>query len=159
MLVRQVPPLEALAKKQSHSPKLCLCDHFVREAWLQEEIPVAPSKLADANEVLCTLAGNLIESDVGYYLTGIPNLKVSWFPERGDEPEVDYVLTIGLKRIPVEIKYRRGQMKAEYLAGIRSFCGKSKYNAAFGLLVTQDTAGVIDDHIIAVPAYALLSVR
>jgi hypothetical protein len=151
--------MEALAKRQSHSPKLRLCDHFVREAWLQEKLPVSLSELAAAREEICTAAGHLIESDIGCYLKGIPGLNVSWFPNRGEEPEVDGVLTIGLKRIPIEIKYRRGAVKPEHLRGLQSFCGQAKYNAPFGLLITQDTSGAIADNIIALPAYALLSVR
>ena len=159
LLVHEIPPMEALAKRQSHSPKLCLCDHFVREAWLQEKLPVSLSELATAREEICTAAGHLIESDIGYYLKGIPGLNVSWFPVRGDEPEVDFVLTIGLKPIPIEVKYRRGAVKPEHLRGLQSFCGLAKYNAPFGLLITQDTFGAISDKIIALPAYALLSVR
>lgn len=34
LLVCEIPPLEALTKRQAHPSKLCLCDHFVREAWL-----------------------------------------------------------------------------------------------------------------------------
>jgi predicted AAA+ superfamily ATPase len=159
LLVHEIFPMEALAKRQSHSPKLCLCDHFVREAWLQEKLPVSLSELANAREEICTAAGHLIESDIGYYLKGIPGLNVSWFPKRGEEPEVDFVLTIGLKRIPIEVKYRRGQLKPEHLRGIQSFCSQAKYNAPFGLLITQDISGAIADNIIALPAYALLSVR
>jgi predicted AAA+ superfamily ATPase len=159
LLVHEVFPMEALAKRQSHAPKLCLCDHYVREAWLQEKLPVLISALAVAREEICTAAGHLVESDIGYYLKRIPGLNVSWFPTRGDEPEVDYVLTIGLRRIPIEVKYRRGAVKPDHLKGLQSFCGQAKYNAAFGLLVTQDTFGTIGDNIIALPAYALLSVR
>jgi len=159
LLVHEVSPMEALSKRQSHSPKLCLCDHYVREAWLQENLPVSIAALAAAREEICAAAGHLIESDIGYYLKGIPGLNVSWFPTRGEEPELDFVLTIGLKRIPIEVKYRRGAAKAEHLRGLQSFCGLAKYNASFGLLITQDTSGIIADNIIALPAYALLSVR
>ena len=72
LLVHEIPPLEALTKRQAHPSKLCLCDHFVREAWLQEQVPIAPRQLANANEAVSTTAGHLIESDIGYYLKGIP---------------------------------------------------------------------------------------
>lgn len=159
LLVQEVFPMEANAKRQSHSPKLCLCDHYVREAWLQEKLPFSISALATAREEICTAAGHLIESDIGYYLKGIPGLNVSWFPKRGDEPEVDFVLTIGERRIPIEVKYRRGAVKPEHLKGLQSFCGQGKYNAPFGLLITQDTAGIVAENIIALPAYGLLSMR
>ena len=68
MLIRQVPPLEALTKKQLHAHKICLCDPFVREGWLQEKVPIFPPDLALANQAVSTLAGGLIESIIGYYL-------------------------------------------------------------------------------------------
>ena len=159
MLVHEVPPMEALTKRQPHPPKLCLCDHFVREAWLQERVPIAPQQLVNANEAVSTTAGHLIESDIGYYLSGIPGANVSYFPPRDQEPEVDFVLTLGLQRIPIEIKYRRRPRGPGDLAGLRSFCGQAKYNAPFGLVVTQDTSGLVGENIVALPAYALLSVR
>jgi predicted AAA+ superfamily ATPase len=161
LLVHEVPPFEALTKRQSHPSKLCLCDHFVREAWLQEQVPIAPRLLAQANEVISTTAGHLIESDIGYYLKGIPGADVSWFParEKGQEPEVDFVLTIGLQRIPIEVKYRRAPPGQSDLAGLKSFCSQAKYNAPFGLLITQELSGLLGERIVALPAYAFLSVR
>jgi predicted AAA+ superfamily ATPase len=161
LLVHEVPPLEALTKRQAHPSKLCLCDHFVREAWLQEQVPIAPRQLAQANEAVSTTAGHLIESDIGYYLKGIPgsDVSLSWFPARNQEPEVDFVLTLGLSRIPIEIKYRRGRPDGGGLAGLRSFCSQAKYNAPFGLLITQELSGALNEKIVALPAYALLSVR
>ena len=159
LLVYEIPPLEALTKRQAHPSKLCLCDHFVREAWLQERVPIAPPDLAKANEAVSTTAGHLIESDIGYYLKGIPGSDVSWFPARNQEPEVDFVLTLGLQRIPIEVKYRRGRPDAGDLAGLTSFCSQAKYNAPFGLLITQELSGPLNENIVALPAYALLSVR
>ena len=62
-------------------------------------------------------------------------------------------------RIPIEVKYCRGRPDAGDLAGLRSFCSQAKYNAPFGLLITQELSGPLDDNIIALPAYALLSLR
>ena len=159
LLVHEIPPLEVLTKKQSHPCKLCLCDHFVREAWLQERIPIAPRELARANQAVSTIAGHIVESIIGCYLEGIQGLEVSWFPPRHGEPEIDFVLTIGMQRIPIEVKYRRGAVKPSDIEGIRSFCSQQKYNAPFGLLVTQEFAGVMDNTIIAIPAYVLLTVQ
>ena len=159
LLVHQITPLEALTKRQAHPPKLCLCDHFVRQAWLQEPVPIAPRHLAKANQAVATAAGHLIESDIGYYLKGIPGSDVSWFPARNQEPEVDFVLTLGLQRIPIEVKYCRGRANSGDLAGLMSFCSQAKYNAPFGLLITQELSGVLNENVIALPAYALLSVR
>ena len=44
------------------------------------------------------------------------------------------------------------------MAPLESFCGQEKYNAPFGLLITQDAAGPLGDHVIAVPARAFLSI-
>ena len=65
---------------------------------------------------------------------------VAHFPERGAEPEVDFILTVGAQRIPVEVKYRRRIDHRDTL-GLRSFIDKPHYNAPFGLLVTMT-----DDH-------------
>jgi predicted AAA+ superfamily ATPase len=159
LLLHEIPPLEALTRRQAHPSKLCICDHFVREAWLQERVPITPRELAHANQAVATLAGHIIESDIGYYLKGICGLDVSWFPERNGEPEVDFVLTLGLQRIPIEVKYCRSRPDAGDLAGLRSFCSQAKYNAPFGLLITRELSGAIDGNIVALPAYALLSVR
>jgi len=164
MLVHRVEPLEALKRKRPNGDKLCLCDHFVREAWLQEQVPLSPKALKNATEAVSTLAGHVMESVIGYYLKGIPGLDVSWLPERRNkkgevlEPEVDYVLTIGLHRVPIEVKYRRGIPTHQQMKGLASFCGQKKYAAPFGLLITQDTAGPLGEHVIAVPARAFLSV-
>lgn len=163
MLVHRVEPLEAVRKKPRNGAKLCLCDHFVRQAWLQETVPISPKQLAGATHAVSTLAGHIIESVIGYYLKGIPGLEVAWLPARMNktreivEPEVDYVLTIGLRRIPVEIKYTRGKPTKPDLAGLESFCSKEKYNAQFGLVITQKIAGPLSDNVIAVPAAAFLS--
>lgn len=159
MLVHAIPPLEMLQKRQKSSAKLCLCDHFVRNGVLQETIPLAPASLANASEAVCGAAGHLIESVLGYYLRGIPGLDIAWFPSREREPEIDFVLTIGTQRIPVEVKYRRGGPKGDDFAGINSFCGKEHYSAPFGLVITQQTEGSIGDHTIAVPAASFLLVR
>ena len=159
LLVQEIPPLEALAKRQSHPPKLCLCDHFVRDGWLQETVPIAPRILASADQAVSTIAGHVIESVIGYYLKGIPGVDVSWFPQRKNEPEVDFIVTMGLHRLPIEVKYRRSRPGGADLAGIYSFCGQPKYNAPFGLVITQDISGQLDEHAIAVPAYAFLALR
>ena len=106
-----------------------------------------------------TLAGHLIESVIGYYLTGISGLDISWFPERTQVPEVDFVITVGLSRIPLEVKYRHRPVNEQDLRGVRSFCAQTKYNAPLGLIVTLDEFRFIDDQIVVLPAYALLAMR
>ena len=116
--------------------------------------------LAGSTQAVSTLAGHVMESVIGYYLKGITGLDVAWLPEREHEqqPEIDYVLTIGLKRVPIEVKYVRGKLSKSHFAPLERFCSNPKYNAAFGLLITQETSGRLTDSVIALPAAAFLSV-
>jgi predicted AAA+ superfamily ATPase len=159
LLIRCIPPLEMLAKKQTHPHKLCVCDHFVRNGVLQETLPLDPEALKGCNEAVSTQVGHLIEGVLGCFLKDIPGVEVSWFPERGKEPEVDLVLTIGTSRIPVEVKYRRGNPDGSALAGIDSFCAKPAYAAPFGIMVTQSVEGPIGKNAIAVSASTFLLLR
>lgn len=156
LLLYLVQPLEMLGQRQSHPPKLCICDHFVRNGMLQETLPLDPEALKDCNEAVSTQVGRLVESILGYYLKGIPGVELSWFPERAGQPEVDFVLTIGTDRIPVEVKYRRSGPGASELVGIETFCGKPAYSADFGLIITQTVEGPIGERAIAVPASTFL---
>ncbi len=158
LLVRRIPPLEMLLKKSDAPQKLCLCDHFVRNGVLQETVPVAPAALATANQATCTLAGHLVESIVGYFLQGIPGLDVAWWPARTDEPEVDFVLSIGMQRLPIEIKYSHRAPAHSDVTGVETFCSRAHYNAPFGLVITQDAEGPIGKHTFALPAASFLLV-
>ena len=121
-------------------------------------VPLDPAGLA-ANPQLTTIAGHLAESSLGYFLAGIPNLDVAHFPARPSEPEVDFVLTVGVQRIPVEVKYRR-RVDADDLRGLRAFLDKSVYNAPFGLLVTlTDDVVVPDPRILPISLSSLLWLR
>jgi predicted AAA+ superfamily ATPase len=162
LLLYRVMPLEMLSKKGGHAPpKLCLCDHFVRNGVLQETVPIEPGALRECDEAVSGQAGHLVESVLGYFLKGIPGVELAWFPARGNgqEPEIDLVLTIGTGRIPVEIKYRREAAEKRDLAGIRTFCEKPAYAAEFGLVITQTSEGPIGDKAIAVPASTFLLIR
>jgi len=160
LLLYRVMPLEMLSKKQGHAaPKLCVCDHFVRNGLLQETVPLDPGALKGCTQAVATQAGHLTESMLGYFLKGIPGVELAWFPKRMNEPEIDLVLTIGTTRIPVEVKYRRGRPKTDDLAGIKAFCSKPAYAAEFGLIITQTTEGRIDDRTLAIPASTFLLVR
>lgn len=122
-------------------------------------MPLAAQGLA-ANPHLSDLAGHLAESTLGYFLASIPNLDLSHFPMRGAEPEVDFVLTIGTKRIPVEAKYRKRIDVHEDTRGLRSFLEKTVYNAPFGILVTlEDGVVVSDPRIITISLPAFLWTR
>jgi hypothetical protein len=102
----------------------------------------------------------LAESVAGAFLLGIPNLELAHFPERGAEPEVDYVLTIGEKRIPLEVKYRRRIDPHRDTLGLRAFIEKAHYNAPFAILVTLDDEVVVPDpRIVTLSLPSLLLLR
>ncbi|MFN9294037.1 MAG: hypothetical protein ACK6EB_38640, partial [Planctomyces sp.] len=64
-------------------------------------------------------------------------------------------LSIGMKHLPIEVKYRR-QLKPADLDGLRSFRGRKHYEADVGLVITQEQSGEVEDGVIAVPARTLL---
>lgn len=158
LLLRLVEPLELKLKRRRGASKLCLCDHALRAAWLQEVVPLTPESLGQFPH-LSDLAGHIAESVTGYFLRSMINLDVAHFPERGAEPEVDFVLTVGEQRIPVEVKYRR-RIDYRDTQGLRAFIEKAHYNAPFGILVTlMDEAGSDDPRIVSLPLSSLLLMR
>lgn len=159
LLLRLVRPLELRLKKTRGPSKLCVVDHGLRASWLEESIPLDPTRLEQVPH-LFDLAGHIAESVAGAFFTGIPNLDVAYFPERATEPEVDFVLTIGERRIPVEIKYRRRIDPHRDTLGLRSFLEKAHYNAPFAVLVTMlDDVEIPDPRIIPVSLRSLLLAR
>lgn len=109
---------------------------------------------------MADLAGHIAESIVGYFLGGIPHLDIAHFPEHGAEPEVDFVLTIGEQRIPVEVKYRQRIDAHRDTLGIRAFLEKTVYNAPFGVLVTMhDDQRMDDPRVVPVSLSSLLLLR
>lgn len=158
LLLRLIEPLELRLKRRRGASKLCLRDHALRAAWLQEIVPLTPDGLARFAH-LSDLAGHIAESVVGYFLRSIVNLDVAHFPERGAEPEVDFILTIGEQRIPIEVKYRRRIEHADTF-GLRSFIEKAHYHAPFGVLVTLTGQVASDDpRIVSLPMSSLLLMR
>ena len=159
LLIRLIQPLELRLKRRKSPAKVCLSDNALRAAWLQEVVPLDPETLVKEPH-LCDLAGHLAESTLGYFLAGIPNLDLAHFPSRGAEPEVDFILTVGTRRIPIEVKYRRRIDPHEDTRGIRAFLEKTVYNAPFGLLVTLDDNVQLDDRrIIPISLSSLLWLR
>ena len=158
LLLRLIEPLELRLKRRRGASKLCLCDHALRAAWLQEVVPLTPEGLAESPH-LADLAGHIVESVAGYFLRSIINLDVAHFPARSAEPEVDYVLTVGEQRIPLEVKYRRRIDHRDTL-GLRSFIEKTHYNAPFAVLVTMlDDVATDDPRIVSLPLSSLLLMR
>ncbi|MBI2841720.1 MAG: ATP-binding protein [Acidobacteria bacterium] len=159
LLMRLVPPMELRLKRRKSAPKVCLCDHALRAAWLQEVVPLDPEGLG-RDPHLSDLAGHLAESTLGYFLASIPGLDVAHFPERGAEPEVDFVITVGARRIPIEVKYRRRIDPHEDTRGLRAFLEKTVYNAPVGLLVTlEDDVLVPDPRIVPISLSSFLWLR
>jgi predicted AAA+ superfamily ATPase len=160
LLIRLVEPLEIRRKKPKGYAKLCLCDHALRASWYQEIIPLTPEALQRSPH-LSDLAGRIAESVVGYYLRTIPSLDLAWHPHRSSvEPEVDFILTVGEHRIPLEVKYRQQIDWLRDTKGMRFFLEKAAYNAPFGILVTlTDDVTVTDPRIVALPLSSLLLMR
>jgi len=159
LLLRLVRPLELRLKKARGPSKLCVVDHGLRASWLEESIPLEPSRL-EANPHLTDLAGHIAESVTGAFLSSISHLDLAHFPERATEPEIDFVLTVGEKRIPLEVKYRRRIDPHRDTLGLRSFLEKTHYNAPFGVLVTMlEGVSVADPRIVPVSLRSLLWMR
>lgn len=159
LLLRLIPPLEIRLKKKRGASKICLADHGLRASWLQEMVPLTPSELQQA-PVLSTLAGHIAESVVGATLSTVNGLDISHSPERSNEPEVDFVLTVGVQRIPIEVKYQRNIDPVRDTSGVRAFMDKTVNRASFAILVTQsDTNLVFDPRIIALPLSSLMLMR
>jgi predicted AAA+ superfamily ATPase len=159
LLIRLVEPLEIRLKKKRGASKICLVDHGLRASWLQEIVPLAPAQLAQSSH-LSDLAGHIAESVVGAALSAIGGLDLAHFPPRASEPEIDFVLTIGTLRIPLEIKYRQRINALADTEGLRTFIEKSVYNAPFALLITQTDDAVVDDpRIVCLPLSSLMLLR
>jgi predicted AAA+ superfamily ATPase len=156
LLLRLIPPLELQLKKAGGNPKICLADHGLRASWLQERIPLSPEDLARAPD-LTHLAAYVAENVVGTTLATVAGLDLAYLPERGGDPEVDFVLIIGTRRIPLEVKYRRRIDPLRDTEGLRAFLEKRENNAPFGVLVTQtDEGGVADPRVVSVPLSSLM---
>lgn len=159
LLLRLVEPLEIRLKKRRAGAKICLADHGLRASWLQEQVPIAPEALAAAPE-LGPLAGHVVESVVGTTLSTVSHLDLAWSPARAGAAEVDFVLSIGLQRIPLEVKYQRRIDELRDTEGLRTFLEQSANRAPFGILVTQaDGAAVRDPRIVCVPLATLMLLR
>jgi predicted AAA+ superfamily ATPase len=159
LLLRLIDPLEIRLKKGRGSAKICLSDHGLRASWLQEVIPIDPATLLQEPH-LHILAGRIAESVAGASLSTISHLDLSHLPARGDQPEIDFVLTIGTKRIPLEIKYQKRIDPLRDTEGLRTFLEKSVNNAPFGILVTlTDTEEVVDPRIVTLPLSTLMLLR
>jgi len=159
LLLRLVEPLEIRLKRKKGFSKICLADHGLRASWLQEIVPLDPEGLAK-DPHLSDLAGHIAESIVGNTFMSIHALDVAHLPARKGEPKIDFVLTIGTRRIPVEVKYQRRIDPLRDTEGLRAFMERTVNNASFGLLVTQADGDHTDDpRIVSLPLSTLLLLR
>ncbi len=159
LLVRLVLPLEIRLRRTKGAPKICLADHGLRASWLQESVPLVAAELETLPH-LADLAGHLAECVAGAYLLTLSGLELAHLPERGGEPEVDFVLTLGEQRIPLEVKYRRTVDPFRDTEGLRTFLENTAYHAPFGILVTsRDDVTVDDPRIVPIPLSSLLLLR
>jgi predicted AAA+ superfamily ATPase len=79
--------------------------------------------------------------------------------DRNGEPEVDFVLTVGDTRIPMEVKYRRRIDTHRDTLGL-TFLEKAHYNAPFGVMVTMlEDVAMPDPRIVPVSLRSLLLAR
>lgn len=83
---------------------------------------------------------------------------MSHLPATNKEPELDFVITLGDQRIPIEVKYRN-TVKNEHYSGLTAFISKPVNRAPFGLMITKNEAVSADDRVIAIPLKSLLLLR
>ena len=69
------------------------------------------------------------------------------------------MLTVGTRRVPIEVKYRSRIDPLRDTEGLRTFLEKSVNNAPFGLLVTQTPCELADPRLIAIPLPAFMLLR
>jgi predicted AAA+ superfamily ATPase len=159
LLLRLIEPLELRLKKTRGSAKICLADHGLRASWLQEVVPLDPAAL-EREPHLTLLAGRIAESVTGATLSTISHLDLAHFPARSDQAELDFVLTLGTRRIPLEVKYQRRLDLLRDTEALRTFVETAANNAPFGILVSQiDDSSIVDPRIVSLPLSSLMLLR
>lgn len=109
---------------------------------------------------LSTLAGHLAESIVGASLSTIIGLDLAYVPHRDQQREIDFVLTVGTERIPIEVKYQATLRPDADAAGLRDFMSQPLNRAPFGILITREDAPRDPaPDIVALPLSSLMLLR
>lgn len=150
MLVRIIKPVEHRLKDARERVKICLCDHALRRATLGEYV-----SLVEGNSATNDLVGSLVEGMIGAYLSLFSKIYLNYLPSKEAEDEVDFVITLGSIRIPIEVKYQNNPTVSR---GIKQYLEKPEHNAKFGLLLTKNTYWV-KGNIIAIPVKNFLLLR
>ncbi|MDR1923794.1 MAG: AAA family ATPase [Planctomycetaceae bacterium] len=142
MLFKMIrPPLYRMATAKNRI-KPCLCDHAIRAAWIAEEVQLY------GDSVNADIAGRIAEGIVGYLLASIDGiLDVNYLPPHNGDGEIDFVLAIGDKHIPIEVKYQNTVTPPNNL---KKYINKKIHNAPFGIVITKNDA-YVNDQIIAIP--------
>lgn len=155
LLIRTIKPTQIGYKSNPARIKICICDHAIRSSWLGEQISLIKGQ-GLYNE---DMAGHIIESIIGYYLSCFDGLGLSYYPPKKDgEGEVDYIIEIGNHRIPLEIKYRNEPMKSNNIKNLKAFIANKNNNSTFGLIITPNVS-TCQGNIIAIPAKKFLLLR
>ena len=159
LIVRLIEPLSLRLRSGFGHRKICVADHGLRASWLGEVVPLGGPGL-DRSPHLADLAGRVAESTVGAFVADVRQVRLHHLPERSAEPEVDFVITAGEYRIPLEVKFRRRIDPHRDTRDLRSFLETTAYNAPFRVLVTRGEDVEVDDpRIIPVSLRALLWMR
>ena len=111
---------------------------------------------------MTTVAGHLAESVTGAVIAPtITGLDLAHFPERHGEPEVDFILTIGIKRIPVEVKYQARIDPLRDTEGLRVVYRKSREQRAIRVSRSRRTIHLkfVDPRVISLPLSSLMLLR
>lgn len=156
LLIRLIRPLEMRLKKQSGAPKICVADHAVRAAWLDEVIPLDSGAL-DANPLLADMAGRIAESCAGAFLASLLDQSVNHLPDRNGQGEIDFVVAAGAYRVPIEIKFRAKINPQRDTRNLSEFIAKEANNAPLGVLISRDeVTSELPTGIVSVPLRTLL---
>jgi predicted AAA+ superfamily ATPase len=160
LLLRLVEPHEMRLQSRRGPAKICLSDHALRAAWLDEIVPLDDEGLAAAPE-LSDLAGRIAESVVGADLVSL-GVPTNYLPERRarGQGEIDFILTVGDHRIPLEVKYQARIDPVRDVRAISTFLDQPANRAPMGIVVTRRFAADLHDRrVVAVPLKSLLLAR
>jgi predicted AAA+ superfamily ATPase len=149
LLINVIESFEHRLRRTKDRVRICLCDHAIRASWLKERIPLY------GNNVNADLAGHIIESIIGNYLSTVEGLAISFLAPTKSEGEVDLIMGIGDMHIPIEMKY---QNNPKVTSGIKVFMSKRTNNAPFGIIITKGDSWVKDD-LVAIPAKQFLLLK
>ena len=156
MLVSILKPSEHQLKKPWERIKICIVDHAIRRALMNESIPLY------GTNVNSDLAGYIVENIVGSYLAScyprdsLPGSSIAYLPDaNSDGSEVDFILSVSEQHIPIEVKYSN---HAQATKGIFEYLEQPQHNAPFGLLITKDEHWV-KDKLVAIPLKQFLLLR